>query len=193
MRRRRRRDAAPPRRPRRGRMRVYASRDGVRATQESEKPIEDARVLARRREEALAQELRRAAEQERLARRVPSPPPGRPPENRRPQRRVEARVHPTTTTPLCVQRERQQRRMNQAQASEPDTRRNLDKRTARLRNARHFAAAIASHREHYCCPSPHDKENSESDFGAGARVVVRVRPLLPHLSLIHISEPTRPY
>ena len=70
--------------------------------------------------------------------------------------------------------------MNQAQASEPDTRRNLDKRTARLRNARHFAAAIQQHREHYCCPSPHDKENSESDFGAGARVVVRVRPLLPH-------------
>ena len=85
----------------------------VRATQESEKPIEDARVLARRREEALAQELRRAAEQERLARRVPSPPPGKPPEHRRPQRRVEARVHPSTT-PLCVQRERQQRRMNQA-------------------------------------------------------------------------------
>ena len=41
-------------------------------------------------------------------------------------------------------------------------------------------AAIQQHREHHCCLPPHDKENSDSDFGAGARVVVRVRPLLPH-------------
>ena len=156
------------------------------ATQtEAERPLEDARVLARRREQLLAAELRRAAQAERESQRVPSPPPGRPPEHRRP--RPSARVHPqaraplaTNSRPLCVDREKQQRRARQAEANEPDNRRNLDKRTARLRYAPHFAAAIDAHRARWIARSPDDKENVEEDFNAGARVVVRVRPLLPH-------------
>ncbi|KAJ8598660.1 hypothetical protein CTAYLR_003065 [Chrysophaeum taylorii] len=79
--------------------------------------------------------------------------------------------------PLCVRREREQRRRDEEQSGEPETRRCLDKRTGRLRYARHFAAAVAEYRETAASESP---SSSTRAAEPAARVVVRVRPLLPH-------------
>ncbi|KAK7250022.1 microtubule binding protein [Aureococcus anophagefferens] len=135
---------------------------------------------------------RRASATRRGTPRGPQSPPGRPgtPSARRapaaPRREVDRpRPRPTRNAPLCVRRERQQRKRDADAIAdrEPETRRNLDKRTA-LRTLRHRAPAVAA----FALPlSPSarrddgddgDKENPPCD--AGARVVVRVRPLLPH-------------
>lgn len=83
--------------------------------------------------------------------------------------------------PLCVRREREQRKREAAVAGEPETRRCLDKRTARLRYARHFAAAVAAFRARALSPTGRrPRETNDDEMMSGARVVVRVRPLLAH-------------
>ena len=78
-------------------------------------------------------------------------------------------------TPLCVRREKEQRRRERdQQRNDPkdvETRRCLDKRTARLRYARDFAAAVENYRSTASPKAPQK---------LGARVIVRVRPLLTH-------------
>lgn len=121
---------------------------------------------ARRREALAAEEERRRKEPQRL-----------------PRRKHALRQHnthgiATKRPPLCVRREREQRRRAAEAADEPETRRCLDKRTARLRYARHFAAAVAAYRARALSP-PSSRPPLEQ-VNEAARVVVRVRPLLAH-------------
>ena len=184
--------AAQQRRPDGERQRV----ERERAAREAEDALPAPHVLEARRAAAIAAEEARQRDAAREAARPPKS--ARTPrdvqrggEARRPRRRESTdrgSARPATNNaPLCVRRERQQRKRDADAIAdrEPETRRNLDKRTARLRNARHFAAAVAAFRARALSPSARrdecddgDKENPPCD--AGARVVVRVRPLLPH-------------
>lgn len=97
-------------------------------------------------------------------------------ENQRPTERPVER--PTERSkkakPLCMKREKEERKRAAEHASEgPETRRCLDKRTARLRFMAHFAAGIAAYR---ACPEAPPSD----ELGSYARVVVRVRPMLGH-------------
>ncbi|KAJ1452097.1 P-loop containing nucleoside triphosphate hydrolase protein [Pelagophyceae sp. CCMP2097] len=91
----------------------------------------------------------------RLARGAPPPPDSSPPPSP-PASDDDAAVAPMDGgQPLCARREQQQRRAAEADAAnkEPETRRCLDKRTARMRYARHFAAAIAGYRARALSPA----------------------------------------
>uniref|UniRef100_A0A7S3JRN1 Kinesin motor domain-containing protein n=1 Tax=Aureoumbra lagunensis TaxID=44058 RepID=A0A7S3JRN1_9STRA len=75
--------------------------------------------------------------------------------------------------PLSVRREREKAKHAPIDQG-PETRRCLDKRTARMRYARDFAHAVTNYRRNNA------SSNNASTMNLAARIVVRVRPLLAH-------------
>jgi len=99
---------------------------------------------------------------------------------------------PLKQLPLSLQREKERKREARKAKSETDpnveSRRNLDKRTARLRYSREFVADLAKHRQLLTSPLPkagdtHFTTSTSSPFRAeenGVSVYVRKRPIFKY-------------
>ena len=96
-----------------------------------------------------------------------------------------SRITRTFETPLAIERELEQRASSSAASDNTNTRRNLDKKTARLQHADDFKASIASSRIQHASSRPNHYLNENlhlrGGFGKnGVSIFVRKRPIFDY-------------